>query len=155
MGETNPYPHESKSSTGYEALCSSCHPDCVACRDIGLGGLGLKFSVSADGGVNARFYCAAKYQGYPDRMHGGIIATLLDAAMTHCLFSRGKRGVTAKLSIRYVRPVEIGADAVISASVISDRGMLVELQSELHQAGRLCASSKATFFVQSPEKLSP
>ncbi len=112
--------------------------------------MGLRFNLRDDGTVVTRFFCEEKYQGYPDRMHGGIIATLLDAAMTHCLFAHNKRGVTAKLAIRYNRPVLIGADATISAEVASDRGMLVELNSEIHQSGQLCASSKATFFIQTP-----
>ena len=134
----------------YSTLRTECHPECVACRDPREGGLGLRFDLCADNTVAARFFCEPKYQGYTDRMHGGIIATLLDAAMTHCLFARNTRGVTAKLDIRYVRPVLIGSDVTISASVLSDRGMLVELQAELRQNGERCATSKATFFVENP-----
>lgn len=150
MNESNIESSDSSAAIRYSALSATCHPDCVACRAPGLGGLGLRFDLRGDGAVVTRFFCEEKYQGYPDRMHGGIIATLLDAAMTHCLFAHNKRGVTAKLAIRYNRPVLIGADATISAEVASDRGMLVELNSEIHQSGQLCASSKATFFIQTP-----
>jgi uncharacterized protein (TIGR00369 family) len=122
----------------------------VACRDPHDGGLGLRFDLCADGTVTAKFFCASKYQGYPDRMHGGIIATLLDAAMTHCLFAHNTKGVTAKLEVRYIRPVLIGTDVTISAAVISDRGMLVELEAELRQNGERCASAKSKFFVEKP-----
>ncbi len=138
----------STSVLNYSKLASACHPDCVACRDPAAGGLGLRFDLGEDGAVMTRFFCAPQYQGYPDRLHGGIIATVLDAAMTHCLFARNCRGVTAKLAVRYVRPVHIGAEATITAAVSLERGILVELQAELFQGGELCVSSQATFFVE-------
>jgi len=107
--------------------------------------LGLRFDLRADNAVVAQFFCAPEYQGYPDRLHGGIIATLLDAAMTHCLFARHCRGVTAKLSIRYRRPVLIEYEATIWAMVVQERGLLFELSAEIRQAGEVCASANGTF----------
>lgn len=150
MNELKSRSADSTAVLQYSTLRSTCHPECVACRDPKKGGLGLEFDLCADNTVTAQFFCAAKYQGYTDRMHGGIIATLLDAAMTHCLFARNSRGVTAKLAVRYVRPVLIGSDVTISAAVVQERGLLVELSAELHQNGELCALSKGTFFVEKP-----
>ncbi len=131
----------------YNALRSACHPGCVA--DPREGGLGLRFELNPDRSVTTHFRCAPEYQGYPDRLHGGIIATLLDAAMTHCLFAQRYRGVTAKLSIRYPRPVLIDQEATIRAVLKRHRGLLFELRAELQQAGELCASAEATFIGES------
>lgn len=129
----------------YDALRSACHPGCVACRDPREGGLGLRFELHPDRSVTAPFRCASEYQGYPDRLHGGIIATLLDAAMTHCLFAQRYRGVTAKLAIRYSRPVLIDTEAMVRAELNRKRGLLFELRAELQQGGQVCASAEATF----------
>ena len=84
---------------------NQCHPGCIACRDQAQGGLGLRFQREGTDGVVGVFPCDPQYQGYPDRLHGGIIALALDAAMTHCLFLRRAQAVTAKLEIRYRKPV--------------------------------------------------
>jgi acyl-coenzyme A thioesterase PaaI-like protein len=47
----------------------------------GSGGLGLHFDAQPDGSVEGVFDCASAYQGYQDRLHGGVVATLADAAM--------------------------------------------------------------------------
>jgi acyl-coenzyme A thioesterase PaaI-like protein len=38
----------------------------------------------ADGGVEAHFDCSRIFEGYSHRIHGGVIAALLDGAMTNC-----------------------------------------------------------------------
>ncbi|MCA9729716.1 MAG: hypothetical protein KC729_18685, partial [Candidatus Eisenbacteria bacterium] len=83
-----------------ETFASTCHPDCIACRPRSLRGLGLVFRLAPDGSAIARFPCDPGFQGYPDRLHGGIIATLLDAAMTHRLFASKIRAYTARMDLR-------------------------------------------------------
>jgi acyl-coenzyme A thioesterase PaaI-like protein len=95
--------------------------------------------------VSAGFDCNPRYQGYPDRLHGGIIATLLDAAMTHCLFARQVRGVTAKLNIRYHLPALIEQPAQVRAWVVGEKAPLYVLRGELHQAGKLRVTAEGTF----------
>lgn len=47
----------------------------------------------------ARTFAIAKQ--YIDLLHGGIASTLLDAAMTHCLLSKGIEALTAELNVRF------------------------------------------------------
>jgi acyl-coenzyme A thioesterase PaaI-like protein len=122
-----------------------CHPACVACREPSAGGLGLRFTAAGDGTVEAAFECDPCYQGYPDRLHGGITAMLLDAAMTHCLFSRGILGVTVRLAIRYDSPVAIGKPAVLRAWVLRWDRRLYRLRAELIQEDTVRAEGKAAF----------
>ena len=102
-----------------------CHPACFACRPAMEGGLGLRFFPGPNGCVEARFACDGRYQGYPDRLHGGIVAMLLDAAMTHCLFAQQIRAFTAKLSLRYLHPVRVDEDCLIVACLRRRRGGLI------------------------------
>lgn len=64
----------------------------------------LRF-VATKGGVNALFKAESLWQGYQGVLHGGMISTLLDAAMTHCLFHQGIEAVTADLQVRFLKPV--------------------------------------------------
>jgi acyl-coenzyme A thioesterase PaaI-like protein len=122
-----------------------CHPACVACREPSAGGLGLRFTTGSDGTVATEFDCDPCYQGYPDRLHGGIVALLLDTAMTHCLFSRGVLGVTARLEIRYDSPVEIGTPASLRARVLRDDPRLYRLMAEIVQEGAVRVTASAAF----------
>ena len=94
-------------ATGKSApsLPDRCHPACFACSVQGGGGLGLQFKEEPDGSVVGSFACDGKYQGYPDRLHGGVVAMLADAAMTHCLFVHHIKAVTGTLKLRFPRPV--------------------------------------------------
>lgn len=132
--------------TDADKLVAQCHPGCIACRSRDRGGLGLRFESLSDGSVSATFACDATYQSYPDRLHGGIVATLLDAAMTHCLFARGVNAVTARLNIRFRHPVEIDARASVRAWVTRDASPLYEMKAELRQDDRVCAVADAKFY---------
>lgn len=121
------------------------HPLCVACRPIASGGLGLRFEADEEG-VRAEFACAAEFQGYPERVHGGVIAILLDAAMTQALFARGLRGYTVKLQIRYRRPARVGVCATICGRLGESRPPLHLLSAELRQDGEVRASAVGSFW---------
>lgn len=123
-----------------------CHPACLVCGNDRTDGLALRFEPQADAGVAARFDCSAVFQGYPDRLHGGVVAMLLDAGMTHCLFARNIAGLTAKLSIRYHRAVMLGVPAVVRARLVDTGSPLYYLESEVVQSGDVCAAAKGTFW---------
>jgi acyl-CoA thioesterase FadM len=76
------------------------------------------------------------YQGYPG---------LLDAAMTNCLFSRGKTAVTARLIVRFLLPIAIDDTAVIRAWLRDYSPPLFVLEAELEQNGVVMASAAAKF----------
>jgi len=127
-------------------LSRRCHPACLVCANDRPDGLALRFELQADGSVAAEFGCGAVFQGYPDRLHGGVVAMLLDAAMTHCLFARNVAGLTAKLSIRYRRGVMVGMPAVVRARVVDADSPLYYLEAEIVQGEDVCAAAKGTFW---------
>jgi acyl-coenzyme A thioesterase PaaI-like protein len=110
----------------------------------------LRFQAEPDGSVVGTFACDGKYQGYPDRLHGGVIAMLADAAMTHCLFQRGIRAVTGKLRLRFPRPVEVGSEATVRATITKNAPPLFELTAEIWQAGVVRVTAESLFIEQKP-----
>jgi acyl-coenzyme A thioesterase PaaI-like protein len=128
------------------------HAECYACGPNNRDGFGLVFRTSASGGVEATFYCDLKYQGYPGFLQGGVIATLLDSAMTHCLFQRGVMAMTGRLYIQFKKPVRIGEMVQIKADLLEQRGPLYRLWAELTQGNSVCAKTSATF-MQISERL--
>lgn len=127
------------------ATCRREHPHCFACSDPAEGGLGLRFQVTADGGVGARWTCPPGGESYPGIVHGGVVATLLDAAMVHALFARGIAARTGELRIRYRIPVCIGSPVTVRAWLIRECGPLFLLRAELRQGASLCAEARAKF----------
>jgi uncharacterized protein (TIGR00369 family) len=117
------------------------HGGCIACGDQNPRGLRLDFKPTQDGRIEAAFACETAFKGYDDRLHGGVIAMVLDAAMTHCLFARGLAGVTAELVVRFRHPVEVGTPARVLAWVEKQTRRLHVIRSEIVQDGMVKASA--------------
>jgi SAM-dependent methyltransferase/acyl-coenzyme A thioesterase PaaI-like protein len=121
------------------------HPHCVVCGSDSPNGLRLSFSVQPDRSVHSRFDGGAAYQGYPDAIHGGLVATLLDAAMTNCLFALGITAVTARLNVRYVAPALWYRPCDVSGRLLRSARGVRYLASEVRQDGRVVAEATGTF----------
>jgi acyl-coenzyme A thioesterase PaaI-like protein len=87
---------------------NNLHENCFACGSNNGAGLRLKFDEKDDGSVVGYFTADPRFEGYSGIVHGGIIATLLDSAMSHCLFKKGIMAITGRLSIRYSFPIRVG-----------------------------------------------
>ena len=86
-------------------------------------------------------------EGYHDIVHGGAIAALLDAAMTHCLFGRGVMGLTAEMQVRYRRPLSVGRETQVRASLETSVGNQVyRLVATVSADGEVKAEARGTFF---------
>jgi uncharacterized protein (TIGR00369 family) len=126
-------------------LSALCHPACIVCRPQAAGGLGLAFEATQDGAVEADFLGSDPYQGYTGILHGGVIAMLLDAAMTNCLFAQGQRGVTAELTVRFRHPVSSNQPSRLRAWVQRSSQPLFVLHAELRQSGQCRATAIGKF----------
>ena len=56
------------------------------------------------------------YQGWPGILHGGIIATILDEAMSYAVRFSGWDFLTAKMQVEFKRPVLIDERLIITSS---------------------------------------
>jgi acyl-coenzyme A thioesterase PaaI-like protein len=108
----------------------------------------LKFQAGDDGHVKAKLKGNFRLQGYEGILHGGVIAALLDAAMTHCLFHHGVQGVTGDLRVRFVQPVPCYATLDLTAWVLSTTPPLYRLRAEIMCETRVAAWAEAKFMQQ-------
>ena len=109
--------------------------------------LGLHFHASGPG-IKASLQLKPEWQGYSGALHGGMTATLLDAAMTHCLFHQGIEAMTADLQIRYLAPVPCPDSIELEAQLVGRRKLVYELVAELRSAGVVKARAKAKFMLK-------
>lgn len=107
------------------------HPRCFACGPSNGHGLQLKFK----GGPNGRtctISISRRFQSYEGVVHGGIVATLLDAAMIHALQGHaGGNPVTCRLEIRFLRAVPPGEPLTLNARPTGKKGRVLLAEAEL------------------------
>jgi acyl-coenzyme A thioesterase PaaI-like protein len=125
----------------------SLHRDCFACGVCNRSGLNLHFDVGADGVATAVWQPSPAFRSYPDRVHGGVIATLLDSAIVHALFEKGVAGVTAELTIRYLQSVNVTNPVHVTGWVESNRHGVYLCCAEVHQDGLLAVRASAKFMA--------
>ena len=131
-------------------LPQESHRECFACGIGQGGGLRLHFQIGSDGVARAAWSPQAVFRSYPDRVHGGVVATLLDSAMVHALFAKGVAGVTAELTIRYRHPVVLEGDVEIRGWVESERHGIFLCAAEVRQGGHLAVGARAKFVAMDP-----
>ena len=100
-------------------------------------GLALRYRAASDGSVSASFLGHCALEGYLGLLHGGIVAALLDGAMTNCLFAQSIRALTAELRVRYQAPVLAEEELTVRAWLESSRHGLFELRAEITQRGNI------------------
>ena len=121
------------------------HAYCLVCGDRNPWSLKLCFNSGEDDIAWARFRVGTRLQGYDGILHGGMVAALLDAAMTHCLFHHGVQAVTADLQVRFLKPISCDASVDIRAWVLSTTRSLHRLRAELVHEDCLMAWAEAKF----------
>ena len=129
------------------------HPNCIVCSLSNAKGLHLEFVPADDGGIMATFQCDEAFEGYPGFLHGGVISSILDGAMGHCMFARGQAGVTAEMMIRFRHPVVIHQEATVSARIERSSYPLYLLEAQIVQADQVKATATGKF-LDRPQLLS-
>ncbi len=73
------------------------------------------------------------YQSYPDRVHGGMVTTLLDEIMGRANMVHDPEGfsVTAKMDTHFLLPVPLNEDFYMTAHITRNTRLLYEASSEL------------------------
>lgn len=121
------------------------HDGCLICGALNPLSWRLSFEDADDGVVRASFRPQPELQGYAGLLHGGVIASLLDAAMTHWLFHRGVVAVTGDLHVRYVEPVPCGALLEIRAWATALVPPVFRLKAQVVLEGRAAVWAEGKF----------
>jgi len=129
-------------------MCDHTYSGDIVCNVANAKGLHLHFKVADDKSVEAVLECDPAFEGYPGILHGGVISTVLDVAMGHCMFVRGRAAVTVEMTTRFRHPVLIGKNAVVSAKLTRPSHPLYLLEAKIVQDGVVRATAKGKFFHQ-------
>jgi uncharacterized protein (TIGR00369 family) len=129
---------------------------CFGCGLENRTGLRLHFFVDDDKNVVCHLRLAARFAGPPGHAHGGIIATLLDEAMSKSNRARDILAMTRHLEVEYLLPVPLGVPLTLTAQHTGTTGRRNHTEAQLSDAsGQVLATAKAVFITVRPEMLQP
>jgi uncharacterized protein (TIGR00369 family) len=113
---------------------------CFVCGGGNPRGLGVRFHVEGQV-VVTEWVPHQDHCGYNDRVHGGVMAALLDETMgwAPCVVKH-RFCVAAEIVIRYLKPLPIGQPVRVWGEMTADRGRLCETRGEIvDEAGTVYA----------------
>jgi acyl-coenzyme A thioesterase PaaI-like protein len=132
-----------------------------ACWGCGENPSGLRLPLPADEGITeyeATFSFDERHQGGPGIVHGGLVGAALDEACGLLATWHRFPAVTARIFIRFRRPVPINTPLRVRARVESTRGRRIRIRGDLFRGDEALAEARAAFlhvplehFLQTPE----
>ena len=126
---------------------------CFACGPDNPGGMHLKFFPDPSGKhFTCNFRLGKRYTGPPGHCHGGIIATILDDAMSKLNKLRETPAATALMTVEYLRPVPLHKPLRVESHEISKRGRRLTRVAEIRDdaKGNVLARSRGVFVILDP-----
>ena len=126
---------------------------CFGCGQANESGLRLDFLLADDGSVVSFPVVASAFEGHPGYLHGGVIATLLDEAMSKAVRARGSTSMTRKMEVDYLRPVPSEKPLRLEGRIVRDEPRKHWAEARiLNEKGKVLAEAKGFFIEVSPQK---
>lgn len=121
-----------------DGLCFGCGP-----RNT----IGLKLTFAWDEDLYYTHWTPSSvHQGWAGRVHGGLLALVLDEVLSRAALERhGRHWVTAELTTRLKQPTPTGQPLRIEARIVTVRPRLIICEGDvrLDADGRVVASGQA------------
>ena len=114
---------------------------CFACGMENKSGLCIDWKVEGKT-TSAEFIPRKNHQGWKDVVHGGILATLLDEAMTRLAWIVCGGALTAEMTVRYITPARIGEKLFIFGELEKENRKIVEMKSCIYKEIKPGAGAK-------------
>ncbi len=126
--------------------------NCFACGRDNPIGMRLHIELG-EGTASATWTPGHDFVGWSDRVHGGIVATLLDEVMAWAPSSYDSWAVTAEMTVRYRSPATPGEALVATGRVTERRRRIYEVHGEVRGPdGRLIAEGRGRYLGASPSE---
>ncbi len=144
----------SSASQSGEVTAAKILNSCFGCGEGNPHGMHLPFTRDeALRKVIGAFRLSERYQGAPGIAHGGIVALVLDEALSKVSKFCGVSAVTAELNVEYLRPVHLGEEIRVEASNERIDGKHLYHSGEIRDSmGRVLARAKGRFVAINRER---
>ncbi|MFF8596472.1 PaaI family thioesterase [Streptomyces sp. NPDC015220] len=101
-----------------------------------------------DGSVQGTVTLGFPYQGPPRCVHGGVSALLLDHTLGVANHWAGLSGMTAELTLRYLRPTPLFEPLTVTGRQISVDGKKIQTIGSISAGGRECVTAQGLFIAK-------
>jgi len=116
---------------------------------------GLRMQFFEDGDEVVSFWEPQKqFEGYPNILHGGIQATLMDEVCAWAVYIQGKTaGVTVKMTVDFQKPLRTDKGNIeLRAQVQSMSERICTVAVKLFDGeGQVCSTGELEYFIYPPE----
>jgi uncharacterized protein (TIGR00369 family) len=112
-------------------------------------GMHLKFKLDREGKhFVSNFRLSKRFTGPPGYCHGGIIATILDDAMSKLNKLRDVIAATSELRIEYLKPVPLRTPLRVESREVRKSGRrLIHTAAIINQEGKVLARGRGVFVI--------
>jgi uncharacterized protein (TIGR00369 family) len=131
---------------------------CFVCGQDNDAGLHSHFFNLENGRVACQFTAREEHQGYPGRMHGGVIGAVLDELIGRVLqvTDPAAFAVTIYLAVKYRKPVPLGQQVKAVAWATNETSRLLEGEAELYLAdGSVAVQASARYLKIDVTRIAP
>lgn len=130
---------------------------CFICGMDNPIGLKAQFYNMEDGSVKTMFQYKEEYQSFPQRVHGGLAATMLDELGLRALWAKNGEdafGVTMSMEVKYRKPVPYDQDLIGMGIVEKETSKFATMKTEIRdKSGVLLANAKVVYIKFEPEQI--
>jgi acyl-coenzyme A thioesterase PaaI-like protein len=133
---------------GAAELRSLTQSTCFACGADNPRGLMMRFDQDSSGAVSALWTPQVFWEGFRGIVHGGLISTVLDEAMSKAVVASGKEALTGEMRVRFRGHVAPAKTYLVRGRVNACRKRLIQTEATLtSDDGTEVAHAWAKFIV--------
>lgn len=122
------------------------HGPCFVCGTQNPHSIGIRWFVGEKNSVFGEIALTDRQQGPPGMAHGGASAALMDEAMGAAAWLTGLQVAARNLNLRFRRPVPLGVNIKITATVVQKNGKEIHTHGEIHLPdGELAVVAEGVF----------
>ena len=129
-------------------LAHAAQNRCFGCGQANPSGLHLEFLLAEDSSVVCLASVPDTFEGPPGYLHGGIIATLLDEAMSKSVRARGFTAMTRHMEVDYQRPVPSSTPIRLEGHVTRNEGRKHWTEARILDAERTVLAIGKGLFIE-------
>lgn len=130
---------------------------CFICGMDNPLGLKAQFYNMEDGSVMTTFCYHEAHQSFPKRVHGGLIAAMLDELGLRALWAKHGEdtfGVTVSLEVKYRKPVPYDETVIGKGILVKESTRSAVIKTELYdERGHLLSNADVVYLKAEPEKI--
>ncbi len=118
---------------------------CFCCGVKNDRGLKLTFDTSVKDTAVTKLSVPEYFTGWANLTHGGLISMLLDETMAQACMAKDLKGVTAELTVRFIKPLPVGTEITVS-------GRIEELKKRIARTTGVIKDSGGTIYAEGRAK---